>query len=172
MRKRKINLTRESYEKLQKEYKFLTTTKRKEIALRFKEAFELEGFPDGSTVDEDLFIENRIRQINDILNRAGIIEQKEVKGDRIRIGSCVILKDLETQEEMEFVLVSSAESDLLKSKLSEESPVGKAIRGKRAGQVVRAKAPQGYIRYKVLGVGPKPRLSMPTVETQLAPGAI
>jgi len=170
--KRKINLTRESYEKLQKEYKFLTTTKRKEIALRFKEAFELEGFPDGSMVDEDLFIENRIRQINDILNRAKIIEQEEIKGDKIRIGSCVALKDLETQEEMEFVLVSSAEADLFKRRLSEESPVGKAIKGKRVGQVVRAKAPQGDIRYKVLGVGRKSRPSLPTVKTQLATGVI
>jgi len=172
MRKRKINLTRESYEKLQEEHRFLTTTKRREIALRFKEAFELEGFPDGSMVDEDLFIENRIRKIDNILNRARLIEQEEVSGDRIRIGSFVALKDLETEEEMEFILVSSAESDLFKNRLSEESPVGKAIKGKRVGQIVRAKAPQGYIRYKVLGVGPKTRLSMPAVGIQLAPSGI
>lgn len=157
---KKLVLTRESYEKLLDELQFLTTKKRKEIALRFKEAFEFEGFPDGDILDEEIFVENRIKQINNVLARVRVIEQEEIEGDRIRIGSHVVLKDLESQEEMEFKLVSSVEADLSNHKLSDESPVGKAIKGKRAGQVVKARVPQGHLQYQIVAVGKRLGLAL------------
>lgn len=157
---KRLLLTQESYKKLLDELHCLTTKKRKEIALRFKEAFEEEGFPDGELIDEEIFVENRIKQINKILARARVTEQEDSEGDRVRIGSHVVLKDLESQEEMEFKLVSSVEADVANHKLSDESPVGKAIRGKRAGQVAKARAPQGFIDYQIVAVGKKLGLTM------------
>lgn len=153
MRARKIHLSQEAHDMLLEELRFLTTKRRKEIALRFKEALEQEGFPGGDIMDEELFVESRIKTINDILKRARIIRYKETNGDRIGIGSYLVLKDLETEEKMDFTLVSSVESDLTAHRLSEESPVGKAIRDKCTGQVVRVKAPHGEIKYKILTVG-------------------
>jgi len=163
MRARKINLSQETYDMLLEELRFLTTKRRKEIALRFKEALEQEGFPGGDIIDEELFVESRIKTINKTLTRAQIIQYKETNGDRIGIGSHLILKDLETEEKMGFTLVSSVESDLTAHRLSEESPVGKAIKDKRAGQVVRAKAPHGEIKYKILVVGKEPESVLPKV---------
>lgn len=164
---KRITLTKEAYKKLMEELQFLATTKRKEIALRFKEAFETDGFPDGDMLDEETFVENRIRQLNDILNRAKIIEQKEVQGDRIKVGSRFVLKDLETEEEMEFVLTSSVEANLSQNRLSEDSPVGKALRGKRIGQVVRVKAPGGRIKYQVVRLGRQAQLCSPGLNLNL-----
>jgi transcription elongation factor GreA len=158
-----INLSQEAYDKLIKELHFLSTTRRKEIALRFKDAFENDGFPDGDIMDEELFVENRIRTINDILGRAHILNGEEVVGDRVGIGSQVVLSDLENGEEMNFTLVGSVESDPFAQKLSEESPVGQAIKGKRAGQVVRVKAPNGEMRYKIVVVGNRAERVLPKV---------
>ena len=163
MSARRINLSEEGYDKLLDELRFLTTKRRKEVALRFKEAFENEGFPDGDTVDEELFVESRIKMINKTLDRARIIKEEEVVGDRIRTGSHTILKDLETEEEMDFTIVSSVESDPSAHRLSEESPVGEAIKGKHAGQVVRVKAPNGEIKYKILIVGKETESMLPKV---------
>ncbi len=160
---KKIMLTQEAYDKLLEELQFLATKRRKEIALRFREAFEADGFPDGDTMDEEVFVENRISQINNILNLAIVIEHGNIEGDKIEIGSQVALKDLESQEVIEFILASSAEANLSNQRLSDESPVGKAIKGKRAGQVVKVKAPYGQIKYEIISVGNRVKSILPKV---------
>ena len=140
----KMVLSRDAYERLLGELSFLATTKRKELALRFKAAFEDEGFADGDIMSEEMRVEKRIRQINNALGQATMLEEPVTDEERIRIGSCFILRDLATREEIGCKLVSSIESDISRYMLSDESPVGKAIMGKCAGEIVRARVPQGH----------------------------
>lgn len=140
---------------LQKEYDELIKIKRKEVAERLKEAKEFGGDltenPEYEHAKNDqAFIEGRIEQISEILQNYIIIENGE-KGT-IDIGSAVLLKDLDEKKEKKYKIVSSIESDPEKNKISDESPVGRALLNKKVGDIITVKTPLVTRNFEIIDV--------------------
>lgn len=151
-----VVLSPEGLSKLQEELKWLCTVKRKEVAERLKEARSLGDLSENSEYDdarnEQAFVEGRIVTLENTLRNAKVIEENvDAKPGEVRLGSTVILKDLEYGDSLEYTIVGSVEADGDK-KISNESPVGKAIMGKTKGTVVTVEAPAGHIEYEILDV--------------------
>ena len=151
---KEYRLTKEGYGKLIKEREDLFSNKRKEIAKRLKEAKENSGDLSENTEyeyakNEQAFIEGRIEQISEILNNHVIIEGNS-HNDIIDVGSTVEVKDLDSNKKREYMLVSSVESDPENHKISDESPMGRALLSRKVGDEVQVKTPQSMIRLKVL----------------------
>ncbi len=153
MSDKEVILTVEGLTKLEQELEQLKTVRRREVAERIKQALEFGDISENSEYDdaknEQAFIEGRILTIEKLLRNARIIDSADVGEDVVAVGSRVRLKALDLGEEFDFVLVGSAESDPLKNKISNESPVGQAIVGRRSGEVVSVQAPDGVIRYQI-----------------------
>jgi transcription elongation factor GreA len=150
---KEYRLTKEGYEELVKEREDLINNKRKEIAERLKEAKNSGGdLTENAEYDdaknEQAFIEGRIEQINEILNNYVIIEKKINKG-LIELGSVVTVKDIDKKSEKEYKIVSSIESNPEKNKISDESPIGMALLGRKVGEEVIVKAPNDMRRLKI-----------------------
>jgi len=154
---KEVILTKEGYNKLIEELRHLETKRRKEVAQRIKEAIEFGDLSENSEYDdaknEQAFVEGRIIQINDMLSLARVIEDNGHKSTReVVVGSRVVLLDVESGEEEEYQIVGSFEADPTNQKISNESPVGRAIMGKKAGEAVQVRVPEGYLEYKVLEI--------------------
>ncbi len=149
-------LTEEGLKQKEAELEYLKTVKRREVAARIKQALEFGDISENSEYDdaknEQAFIEGRIATLEKVLRNAKIIDSDEYSEDVVGMGQKVKLKDLETGVEEEYQLVSSAESDPTNNKISNESPVGKAILGKKIGSVVDVQVPIGVIQYEILSV--------------------
>ena len=153
---KEYRLTKEGYENLIKEFDDLVNNKRKEIAERLKEAKENSGdLTENAEYEyaknEQAFIEGRIEQISEIIKNHVIIKEN-VSNGLIELGSAVKVKDLETSREREFKIVSSIESDPDKNKISDESPLGRAILNKKAGEEVIFKTPGKTRKFKIIKV--------------------
>ncbi len=153
---KEYRLTKEGYDKLIEEREDLVSNKRKEIAARLKEAKEASGELSENTEyeyakNEQAFIEGRIEQINEILNKHVIIEGNN-HNDSIDIGSTIEVKDLDSNKKRKYMLVSSVESDPENHKISDESPMGRALLSRKVGDVIQVKTPQSMIRLKVLKI--------------------
>lgn len=148
-------LTQSGYDKLQSELEHLKVNARKEIADKIKEARAQGDLSENAEYDaakdEQRDIEARIREIEQILKNSTIV-QEIVEEGHISIGSRVTLLDIEEDDEMELDLVGSSEANSLKGRISNESPVGKALIGKEVGDVVQVETQAGVIQYKVLKV--------------------
>ncbi len=148
-------LTQSGYDKLQSELENLKVNARREIADKIKEARAQGDLSENAEYDaakdEQRDIEARIGEIEQILKNC-IVVQETVEEGRISIGSRVLLLDIEEEEEMELDLVGSSEANSLKGRISNESPVGKALMGKEVGDVVQVETQAGVIQYKVLKV--------------------
>lgn len=153
-----VVLSPEGLAKLQEELDYLRTVKRKEVAERLKEARALGDLSENSEYDdarnEQAFVEGRIIQLENTLRNARIIEESGpgAASGEVRLGSSVKLKDLEYGDILEYTLVGSVEADPSKAKISNESPVGRAILGKHKGAVVEVEAPVGKIQYEIVEV--------------------
>lgn len=149
-----IVLTPEGYEKLDRELKVLTDQKRKEVVRRIKDSLQFGDLTENSEYndakDEQAFVEGRILQITETLSRATIAKKK--RGRKIDVGSRIVLRDLESGEETEYMVVGSAEADPTQHRISNQSPVGQAVIGKESGDIVSVKVPQGHLRYQVIRV--------------------
>jgi len=153
---KEYRLTKEGYDKLIEEKEDLTSNKRKEIAERLRDAKDNAGDLSENTEyeyakNEQAFIEGRLEQINVILDKHIIIDGNGNK-DIIDLGSTIEVKDLDSNEKRKYLLVSSVESDPEKHKISDESPIGKALLGKKTGEEVQIKTPRSIIRFKVLEI--------------------
>ncbi|MBO8125781.1 MAG: transcription elongation factor GreA [Firmicutes bacterium] len=152
----KYLLTREGLKQKEAELEYLKTVKRREIAARIKQALEFGDISENSEYDdaknEQAFVEGRIATLEKILRNAQIIDDDEYDEETVKIGHKVTIKDMETGDEEEYQLVSSAESDPAKNKISNESPVGKAILGQKIGSIVDVQVPAGVIQYKIISV--------------------
>lgn len=140
---KEYRITKEGLEMLRKELDDLVKNKRKEVAQRLKEAKEFGGElsenPEYENAKNDqAFIEGRIEQINKILQNYKIVEN-EKNSSVIDLGSTVVLEDLDTKKISKFKIVSSIESDPEKNKISDESPVGKALLNKKTNDIIKAK---------------------------------
>jgi len=151
-----VILTREGYEKLKDEIELLSTTKRREIAERIKTAREFGDIAENAEYDdaknEQMMLEHRIAQLEDRLRAARVIDENEITADVVSIGSRVRLKDVDANETVEYHIVGSAEANPAEYKLSNESPVGRAIIGRKKGETVEVVAPRGALKFKILDI--------------------
>ncbi len=153
---RDVLLTPEGLEKLKGEIEYLKGEKRREVADRIRHAREFGDISENSEYDdaknEQAMLEQRISQLEERLSRARVIEAEDVPKGVVAIGARVRLKDMDANETVEYVIVGSAEANPAESKLSNESPVGKAILGRKKGEIVEVAAPRGSLKYKILDV--------------------
>ena len=148
-------LTYEGLQKLESELHNLKVVKRKEVAQKIKEAREQGDLSENAEYDaakdEQRDIEARIDEIEKILKNAEVVVEEEVDLDKISVGCRVKILDMEYDEELDYKLVGSTEANSLKGKISNESPVGKALLGAKVGEVVTVETQAGDLNYKVLG---------------------
>jgi transcription elongation factor GreA len=153
---KEVILTPEGYKKLTKEIEFLSTEKRREVAERIKVAREFGDIAENAEYDdaknEQAYVEARIAMLEERLVSARVIQKKDIAKDVVSVGSVVRLKDMDANETVEYYIVGSAEADPADRKLSNESPVGKAILGKKKGEVVEVSAPRGALKFKILEI--------------------
>jgi transcription elongation factor GreA len=151
-----VILTPEGYEKLKQEIEHLSTQKRREVAERIKLAREFGDIAENAEYDdaknEQAMLEHRIAQLEERLLNARVINKKEIAKDVVSIGSHVRLKDIAANETIEYHIVGSAEANPAEHKLSNESPVGKAIMGKKKGETVEVVAPRGSLKFKIIEI--------------------
>ena len=156
MEEKKNLLTFTGLKKLEEELHDLKVFKRKEVAGKIKEAREQGDLSENAEYDaakdEQRDIEARIEDIEKILKNVEVVDEDEVDLDKISVGCRVKVYDIEFDEEMEFSLVGSSEANSLKGKISNESPVGKALIGAKVGDVVEVETQAGLIQYKVLEI--------------------
>jgi transcription elongation factor GreA len=151
-----VILTREGYTKLKKEIEHLSTTRRREIAERIKLAREFGDIAENAEYDaaknEQAMLEARIAKLEERLAAARVIEKREISKDVVSIGSTVRLRDVDAKQTVEYRIVGSAEANPAELKLSNESPVGKAIIGHKKGETVEVSTPRGSLKYKILEI--------------------
>ena len=145
-----VILTPEGLEKLKIEHEELTTTKRREVAERIKDAREYGDISENSEYDdaknEQAMLESRIASIEEKLRSATVVDASELTTDVVAVGSQVKVKDGETGKSVTYTIVGSAEGDPAEKKLSNESPVGRALLGKKAKDKVTVPLPNGKAR--------------------------
>ncbi len=155
MEKKNI-LTYEGLRKLEDELQDLKVVKRKEVAQKIKEAREQGDLSENAEYDaakdEQRDIEARIEELEKILKNAEVVDEEEVDLDKINVGCKVKILDIEFNEELEYKVVGSTEANSLTGKISNESPVGRAIIGAKIGDVVTVETPAGELQYKILEI--------------------
>ena len=153
---KEVILTSEGYERLKKEIEELSTVKRREVAERIRVAREFGDIAENAEYDdaknEQMLLEHRIATLEERLRDARVISKKDVAKDVVSIGSKVKLRDVAARETVEYHIVGSAEANPAQNKLSNESPVGKAIIGKKKGETVEDAAPRGAMKFKILEI--------------------
>ena len=149
-------LTYDGLKKLENELEDLKVVKRKEVAQKIKEAREQGDLSENAEYDaakdEQREIEARIEELEKILKNADVVDEAEIDLEKINVGCKVKLHDVEFDEELEFSIVGSTEANSLLGKISNESPLGMALIGKKVGEVVEVEAPSGVMQYKVLDI--------------------
>ena len=153
---KEVILTKEGYERLKKEIDYLRNDKRREVAERIRVAREFGDIAENAEYDdaknEQAMLEHKIAQLEERLMAARVIEKKEISKDVVSIGSHVRLRDIEAKQTFEYRIVGSAEANPAEQKLSNESPVGKAIMGHKKGETVEVETPRGSLKYKILEI--------------------
>lgn len=153
---KKYVMTYEGIKKLEEELEFLKTVKRKEITEKIKVALGYGDLSENSEYDEakneQAFVEGRIIQLENMLRNASVVDESDFEKDIVNVGSVVRVMDFDFDEEVEFHIVGSAEADPMENKISNESPVGSALIGKRLGDIVEVNIPDGVSKYEVLEI--------------------
>ena len=156
MNDKEVILTLDGLNKLEKELETLKTVRRREVAERIRQALELGDISENSEYEdaknEQGFIEGRILSVEKMLRNAKVIDEKEVQAGVVRVGCKVTLIDVSTKEEVEYMIVGSAEADPLQFRISNESPVGRSLVGQKVGTVVNVNVPMGTLQYKIKSV--------------------
>ena len=146
-------LTQEGYDKIVAEHENLVSVKRAEVAERIKEAISYGDISENAEYDsaknEQAELEERIRYLEEMLRKAKIVQEDDVKGDVVNVGLKVTVKDLDTKEVEVFSIVGATESDPFNGKISNESSVGKALIGHKKGDKVAVEVPDGIINYQI-----------------------
>ena len=156
MKKDVIYLTKEGYESLKRELDELRKKFMYEVAQKIKDARELGDLAENSEYEEAKNeqgrIGSRIREIEEILSRAELIDVSNMDSNVINLGNKVLIKDLSSGEEMEITIVNPQEADIFERKISVDSPLGRALLGRRLGETIRIRAPKGVQRFQILGI--------------------
>lgn len=157
MTEKYVFLTEQGLNRLEEELDELKAVRRKEIAARIKVALSFGDISENSEYDqaknEQAQLEERIVKIETTLRNAKIIDEDEITTDVVSVGSKVAVKDLELDEEMEYIIVGSAEADPFEGKISNESPLGNSLIGGKKGEIVKVPVPDGIIEYEILNIG-------------------
>ncbi len=153
---KEVILTPEGYEKLKHEIEYLSNDKRREVAERIRVAREFGDIAENAEYDdaknEQMLLEHRIATLEERIKAARVIEKSDLVKGIVSVGAKVRLKDMDAGETVEYHIVGSAEANPAERKLSNESPVGRAIIGKKKGEVVEVTAPRGSLKYKILDI--------------------
>ncbi len=156
MAEKKNLMTYEGLKKLEEEIQELKVVKRKEVAQKIKEAREQGDLSENAEYDaakdEQRDIEARIEEIEKILKNAEVADDDSAKKGVANLGCTVTVLDLEFDEEIDFKLVGSTEAKSLENKISNESPLGKAMIGKKAGDTLEVETPAGIVEYKIIKI--------------------
>lgn len=149
-------LTKKGYEERVALLENLKVVRRKEVAQKLKEAREQGDLSENAEYDaakdEQRDIEARIEQLEAILKNVEVVDEDEVDTEVVGIGRTVTVYDYEFDEEIVFHIVGSTEADIMKNKISDESPVGMALKGARVGEEVIVEAPDGEFKYRILDI--------------------
>lgn len=156
MAEKKNILTYEGLKQLEEELQELKVNKRKEVAAKIKEAREQGDLSENAEYDaakdEQRDIEARIEEIDKILKNAEVVIEEDVDVNAINIGCRVRILDMEFDDELDYKIVGSTEANSLKGKISNESPVGKALIGSKVDDIVSVETQAGIIQYKILEI--------------------
>jgi transcription elongation factor GreA len=148
-----IILTPEGHAKIEKDLEQLRTVERAEVADRIRDAKQFGEFSENAEYEEaknqQALVEGRIQELRHILQIAHVLQPEEISTDKVGIGSRVTVKDLDEGDKWEFTLVGSVETDPDNDRISDESPIGQALLGKKVGEEVTVTIPDGQIRYRV-----------------------
>jgi transcription elongation factor GreA len=153
---KEVILTPAGHKKLKEEIEHLSTVKRREVAERIKLAREFGDIAENSEYDdaknEQAMLEHRIATLEERLKNARVIAKNEITTDVVSVGTRVRLRDVDAKETIEYTIVGSAEANPAEQKLSNESPVGRAIIGRKKGETVEVTAPRGSLKYKIMDI--------------------
>ena len=151
-----VILTQEGFDKLEEELNYLKTEKRTEIAERIKVARGFGDLSENSEYDEAKNAqsenEQQIAELEIKIRNAKVIDSSEIDTKTVQIGNTVKLYDEEFEEEVVYTIVGSTEVNLEDNKISNESPIGKALLGRKKGEIVDVEAPDGIIKFKILAI--------------------
>lgn len=151
-----IVLTRDGFKKISEEIEYLSSIKREEIAERIKDAREFGDISENSEYNEakneQAKLEMRIDELERKLRNARVLRGSEIKTDAVSLGCKVTLKDVKNGDNLSYIVVDSAETDPSQNRYSNESPIGKAIMGRKAGETVKVITPRGNARYKIVSI--------------------
>jgi len=153
---KEVILTPEGFEKLKDEIQYLSNDRRREVAERIRVAREFGDIAENAEYDtaknEQAHLEARIALLEERLAHSRVVTKKEIKTGEVSIGTKVRLRDVGANKTIEYHIVGSAEADPAENKLSNESPVGKAIMGRKKGETVEVAAPRGKLKFKIMDI--------------------
>ena len=152
----RMNVTREGEKKLHKELKYLKEVRRPQVIQAISEARRKGDLTENSEYDaakeEQVRVEKRIHQLEVMVWDVHIIDDKIISSDKVYIGARVDIENLDTGEELFYILVNEIEADFDAKKISTVSPIGKTLLGREVGEIVEIKIPKGLLRYKIKGI--------------------
>jgi transcription elongation factor GreA len=153
---RQVVLTEAGVTKIEDELRELQTVRRAQVAENIRQAKDLGDVAENPEYEtaktEQAFLEGRIAELKGILSSCMVIEESDIRTDVVGIGSYVTVKDLDAKEDWDFTMVGSFEADPEEDRISNESPIGEALFGKKVGDEVEAAVPAGAIRLKVVAI--------------------
>lgn len=156
MTEKEVLLTPQGLKKIEDDLEILKTVRRKEVAERIKQAIAFGDISENSEYDEakneQAQLEEKIAKLESMLRKAKIIDEDEISFDTVGIGATIKVKDIEFDEEVEYTIVGSAEADPYEMRISNESPVGRALLGKKVGEIVEVQIPDGVTKYEILEI--------------------
>jgi len=154
-------ITKEGLAKLEEELDDLKTVHRREVNERIRQAKEFGDISENAEYEdakqEQAFVEGRIMRVEAMIRNARIIEASDLQADEVFLGAMVKIKEVPSGEAHEFTLVGSTEADPMHHRLSNDSPLGKALLGRRKGEVIDVVTPRGLRQYKIEAIGAKKR---------------
>ena len=149
-------LTQEGYDKIVAEHEELVSVKRAEVAARIKEAISYGDISENAEYDsaknEQAELEEKIHELEEILRKAKIVQDEDVRGDTVNLGLKVTVQDLDTGDIEVYSIVGATESDPFNGKISTDSSVGKGLIGKKKNDTVAIEVPDGVINYKIMNI--------------------
>ncbi|SCZ75970.1 transcription elongation factor GreA [Acidaminobacter hydrogenoformans] len=157
MMSKEVLMTPDGLKKIEEELDHLKSVRRREIAEKIKAALAFGDISENAEYDEakneQAELEKRIMKLEGIVGNAVLIDESEIKKDEVSVGSTVTVKDIEFDEVMEYAIVGPTEADPYENKISNESPVGKALIGKRVGETIEVQVPDGFAKFQIVKIG-------------------
>jgi len=157
MMSKEVLMTPDGLRKIEEELDHLKSVRRREIAEKIKAALAFGDISENAEYDEakneQAELEKRIMKLEGIVGNVKLIDESEIKKDEVSVGSTVTVKDIEFDEVMEYSIVGPTEADPYENKISNESPVGKALIGKRVGETIEVQVPDGFAKFQIMKIG-------------------